>query len=111
MSTDEISFGILETEPSPYGGILVKKVSKFSSAGMAGIQKGDEIVTFAGLPAPDAAARLLEILTAAGIGGVIPVRIRRADQEFDIAMKLVKERRLNLSLDDVDLTLERKIAP
>ena len=110
-ATEDISFGITETELTASGGVLVKKVNRFSSAGKAGVRNGDEIVVFGGFPAPEAAERLLEILATTGVGGIVPMRVRRDGQELDISMRLIKARRLNLSLDDVDLTLERKIAP
>lgn len=106
----EISFGLMDFEKTASGTVLVKKVNKFSSLGKAGIGAGDEILAMDGVVAksPEEAGA---ILRAAGIGGSVDFLIRRAGEELHIPVKLLKKRRLNLQLDEVDASLERKIAP
>lgn len=94
----------------PNGGGVIQKVEKFSSAARAGLLVGDEIVAINGQQ-PQGGEQVMSLLQSVGVGGTAKVNIVRAGKPMEIAVKLIEKKVLNLDLDEVDESLERKIAP
>jgi predicted metalloprotease with PDZ domain len=92
------------------GTCVMVKMNKFDSLGKAGIKEGDEIlaingVALAGLPA------FMATLGQLGVGAKPTFRVRRAGSELEIAVELLKKRKLNFDIEEAQVDLERKIAP
>jgi S1-C subfamily serine protease len=105
----ELNLGMRMT-PGPSGGGLIEKVEKWSSALKAGIQVGDEVMLWAGQKLKSF-EHFVEILDAAGVGGVIKVSVLRAGKTVELNFTVPKRKTLSLDLEEVDEVLERKISP
>ncbi|HEU0037046.1 MAG TPA: hypothetical protein VFQ53_40825 [Kofleriaceae bacterium] len=110
----EPHLGLVDGTITAQGTLLIKELKKFASLAKAGLKAGDEIIAFGPIKGGDMekeVERVKALMAQTGVGGTIPVRMRRAGKISDVQMKLVAKKTLNLSLEDVDLELERKIAP
>ncbi len=108
----EVNFGIIETDITPRGGFLLKKVLKHSSLGKAKIGAGDEILLIAGKkPVEPYLETVPEQLRELGGGTVVKIRISRAGKLLDVPVKLLPKHSFNLNVEEVSEALERKIAP
>jgi S1-C subfamily serine protease len=104
-----INLGIGATQ-GPSGGLLVQSLQRFGSAAKAGVQVGDEIVASGGHKLETLEQWLID-LEAAGVGSTVTVRVLRAGQPIDIAMKLLEKKELSLEVKALEQVLERKISP
>jgi S1-C subfamily serine protease len=101
----------MSTQNGPNNGALVMKLEKFGSAPKAGLQVGDEIMTWNN-KAPKTGEELLLILGSVGIGGTLKLSVLRGGNRIELNMPIVAKRKtLSLDLDEVDAVLERKISP
>jgi predicted metalloprotease with PDZ domain len=106
--------GLVDSTTTPDNTLLVKELKKYASLIKAGIKVGDEIVTFGPFRGGEIEAKSSEVvahITKVGVGGTIPAKVKRDGKLLDIPVKLIARKNLDLTLEDVDLALERKIAP
>lgn len=94
----------------PGGGVLVQSLERFGSAAKAGVQVGDELVACNGQPLASVERWLVD-LEAIGVGAIVTVRVLRAGELIDIAMKLLEKKVLSLEVKALEEVLERKISP
>lgn len=107
-----VNFGIVDTDITPRGGFLLKKVLKHSSLGKAKIGAGDEILLIAGKKMVEPYLETVpQQLRELGVGTVIKVRISRAGKLLDVPVKLLAKHSFSLDVEEVSEALERKIAP
>jgi len=92
------------------GTARMRVVNKFDSFGKAGLQVGDELLAINGAPMRGDPMFQLE-LARAGVGGTVTIRIRRGGQMHDLAVQLLKARKLSFDISESQVDLERKIAP
>jgi predicted metalloprotease with PDZ domain len=113
-SRQEPHVGLVDGVTTTHGTFLVKELKKYASLIKAGVQVGDEIVAFGPFKGGELESRMTEVtahVTGTGVGGIVPVKVKRGGAIIDIAVKLVAKKSLDLTMEDVDLALERKIAP
>lgn len=111
QESNAVSLGISDCAGVKGGGLRVGKVEKFGSAGKAGIQQGDVLVSFNG-KAVDSFETAQKIAEELGTGGSVKVRLIREGKPLDVEMKLrAKKKALKLDLEELDEVLERKISP
>jgi predicted metalloprotease with PDZ domain len=99
-----------EAEWGANGTCVMVKMNKFDSLGKAGIQEGDEILAINGV-ALAGVGSFMSILGQLGVGAKPAFRIRRAGNQLDISVELLKKRKLNFDIEEAQVDLERKIAP
>jgi len=110
----EPHLGLLGGTTTGTGTFVIQELKKFASLSKAGLQAGDEIISFGpmvGAALEQNQTEIVALVARLGVGGTIPVKFKRAGKVADVMVKLVAKKNLNLSLEDVDLELERKIAP
>jgi S1-C subfamily serine protease len=107
------SFGLTEWERTSDQGVVAKRVDRFSSLGKAGVQVGDVLLAIndtalAQLPTPEA---LMAHWSSLGVGATALVRLLRDGQPLTVPVVLVVKKVVSLDLEEIDASLERKIAP
>src|SRR5262249_37746875 len=92
------------------GGLLLAKIEKFGTAYKAGLQVGDELLTFDGerFATPQEGLALVQTV---GVGGTVQVELVRAGERLTLPMKLYEKKIVKFDLDDISNVLERKISP
>jgi S1-C subfamily serine protease len=101
----------LHVEPDAQGGYVVRKVDRFGSGDKAGIKQGDRILAFNQVTGPTQAA-FAQLAEQVGVGNSLVVKLVRADQPLELAMKLVaKKIPVSLEISAIEEVLERKISP
>jgi S1-C subfamily serine protease len=90
--------------------LRVKVVERFSSAAKAGIQVGDQILSFDGVQG-SRWDQLLAVADRAGVGQVVNVRLVRDGAELELPMRLKAFKSVKLEIKAIDEVLERKISP
>jgi predicted metalloprotease with PDZ domain len=113
-SRQEPHVGLLAGTTTPHGTYLVKDLKRYASLIKAGVQVGDEIVVFGPFKGGELEAKMADVtayVATVGVGGTVQTKVKRDGKILDIAVKLVAKKNLDLTMDDVDLALERKIAP
>jgi predicted metalloprotease with PDZ domain len=106
--------GLVDSATTPHNTLLVKELKKYASLIKAGIKVGDEIVSFGPFHGGEIESKSDDVvahITKVGVGGTIPAKIKRDGKLLEIPVKLIARKNLDLTLEDVDLALERKIAP
>jgi S1-C subfamily serine protease len=94
----------------PNGGLVLAKVEKFGTAYKAGLQVGDELVSFEGqtFATPQDGLAILQTL---GVGATVSVEAFRGGERLTVPMKLYEKKVVKFDLDDISNVLERKISP
>ena len=105
-----INFGLGDAEYTETGSIKVRSLNRFGSFGKAGVIAGDEVIEIDGC-VPECIEKITFMNLRTGVGGVQRLKVKRGDQFLELDMKLLKRRILNIDLENIDLELERKIAP
>lgn len=107
------SLGLVDFSVSEGSGLVVAKLDRFASLAKGGIAVGDELRSFNGTPTSelDSLEKVNAFAASVGVGNVLTVRFVRAGTEQELAITLLARKAFSLSLDEVDPTLERKIAP
>jgi S1-C subfamily serine protease len=107
------TLGISEFTLTPAGTLLVQKLERFGAAAKAGVAVGDEILGFDGqaMPREGVEEFIRELCARIGVGGTVPLRLRRAGAELDLGVRLVAKKSLSLNIEEISEVLERKIAP
>jgi predicted metalloprotease with PDZ domain len=106
--------GLVDSTTTPHNTLLVKELKKYASLIKAGIKVGDEIVSFGPFKGGEIEAKgndVMEHILKVGVGGTVPATVKRDGKLLEIPVKLIARKNLDLTLEDVDLALERKIAP
>jgi S1-C subfamily serine protease len=105
----EVSFGVLEGQPTARG-LIVKKLDPASSLGKGGVLAGDELLDVSGHELQDPKTLLAE-LEKIGAGNSISVRLVRDGAELVLEMKLRPKKAFDYQLDAVDGARTRKVSP
>jgi S1-C subfamily serine protease len=86
-------------------------VRKFGSAGRAGLQPGDVLVSLNGVAATSL-EQLSAVMEPLQVGDVVTAVYRRNGAEATVAIKLrAQKKALNLDIEEMEEVLERKISP
>jgi S1-C subfamily serine protease len=107
------TLGISEYTVTPAGTLLVQKLERFGACAKAGMVVGDEILGLDGQAVPREGVEdfIRGLCARIGTGGTVPLRLRRAGAELELAVKLVAKKSLSLNIEEISEVLERKIAP
>jgi S1-C subfamily serine protease len=109
VKPQELNLG-MKFKTGPNGGALIEKVEKWGAALKAGLLVNDEIMTYSGKK-PASFEEFVQILDAAGVGGVVPLSVVRGGKSIELKLTVPKRKTLSLDLEEVDEVLERKISP